>query len=83
MQFEFRDNVTGHYFKLNTIEKPMKHHILGLSYTSSGYGSKIPTRYKVQYRKKWYRVYCSIYSNIGTCYIFTGDSLLTVSECNE
>lgn len=41
----------------------------GLQYTSSGYGSKIPTQYMVQWEGKWRRVYCKIYSNIGTCYI--------------
>ena len=41
----------------------------GLQYTSSGYGSKIPTQYMVQWEGKWRRVYCKIYSNIGTLYI--------------
>lgn len=42
---------------------------MGLSYTASGYGSRIPTRYMVQFSGKWRRVYCRIYSNIGTLYI--------------
>ncbi len=41
----------------------------GLSFTASGYGRRIPTRYMVQYMGKWRRVYCIIYSNIGTLYI--------------
>jgi len=41
----------------------------GLMYTSTGYGRKIPTRYMVKYNNRWMRVYCCIYSNIGTCYI--------------
>ena len=46
----------------------------GLSYTASGYGKKIPTFKKVKAtgadgRERWYRVYCMIYSNNGTCYI--------------
>ena len=46
----------------------------GRSYTASGYGKKIPTSRKVKAtgadgRERWYRVYCMIYSNIGTCYI--------------
>lgn len=41
----------------------------GLSYTASGYGARIPTRYMVKFNGKWRRVYCRIYSNNGTLYI--------------
>jgi hypothetical protein len=41
----------------------------GLSFTSSGFGRRIPTTKKVLYRKRWYRVYCHIFSNVGSCYI--------------
>ena len=41
----------------------------GLSYTASGYGKRIPTVYMVKYNNRWCRVYCCIYSNIGTLYI--------------
>lgn len=41
----------------------------GRSYTTSGYGSKIPTSKKVKIGSRWYRVYCKMYSNIGGCYI--------------
>ena len=41
----------------------------GLSFTTSGYGSRIPTQYKVKVNNKWRRVYCKIYSNIGMLYI--------------
>lgn len=44
----------------------------GLSYTTTGYGRKIPTSRMVRYNGKWRRVYCCIYSNIGTCYIESG-----------
>lgn len=39
--------------------------------TTSGYGSKLPTRYQVQLpgSKRWRRVYCMVYSNSGTCYV--------------
>lgn len=43
----------------------------GLQYTASGYGKAIPTQYKVRAWNRWYRVYCCIYGNIGTCYIKT------------
>jgi hypothetical protein len=46
---------------------------LGLSYTPTGYGAKIPTRYMVRtIDQKWRRVYCAIFSNIGTCYVIHG-----------
>jgi hypothetical protein len=55
------------------IRKPMKHHEIGLSVDSTGYGSKIPTRYMVRtIDSKWRRVYCAIYSNIGTLYVMHG-----------
>ncbi len=59
---------------MQTIEVPFKRAPLwwqdrGLSFTSSGYGSRIPTQHMVQFNGKWRRVYCRIYSNIGTCYI--------------
>ena len=39
------------------------------SNSRTGYGSKIPTIYMVFIGNKWRRVYCRIYSNIGTCYV--------------
>jgi len=48
---------------------PLWWHDRGLSYTASGYGKRIPTRHMVRHAGKWRRVYCCIYSNIGTCYI--------------
>jgi hypothetical protein len=41
----------------------------GLSFTATGYGSRIPTRYIVKFNGKWRRVYIRIYSNVGTLYI--------------
>lgn len=42
---------------------------MGLQYTSTGYGKRIPTIYKVKHENKWRRVYCCIFSNAGTLYI--------------
>jgi len=44
---------------------------LGLQYTASGYGRKIPTQHVVKLpgSKRWQRVYCCIFSNSGTCYV--------------
>ena len=50
----------------------------GLQYTASGYGSKIPTRYKVKHNNRWKRVYCCIYGNSGTLYIMQGKDRLIV-----
>lgn len=41
----------------------------GLSFTATGYGSRIPTRYMVKFNGRWRRVYCRHYSNAGTLYI--------------
>jgi len=43
----------------------------GLQYTASGYGKKIPTgtMLRLPNDKRWRRMYCCIYSNIGTCYV--------------
>lgn len=51
----------------------------GLQYTASGYGSKIPTSYQIKHNNKWKRVYCRIYSNIGTLYIVSGKDKLFVN----
>ena len=40
-----------------------------LTFTASGYGSRIPTQYKVKFNGRWRRVYCRIYSNSGTLYL--------------
>ena len=65
-------------------DAPLPHHTAGLSYTTSGYGKRIPTRMLVRFNGKWRRVYCCVYSNAGTCYIgkwVTGKGAeLTVSE---
>lgn len=51
----------------------------GLMFTASGYGRKIPTRWKVKVNSRWCRVYCCIYSNSGTCYVMSkGKPLATV-----
>lgn len=60
-------------------EAPLRWQDQGLSFTASGYGSRIPTRYMVKYNGKWRRVYCIQHSNAGTCFIGKKyDSTLTV-----
>jgi hypothetical protein len=52
----------------------------GLSYTATGYGQKIPTTTMVKLpdSNRWRRVYCCIFSNIGTCYVADPGGLMTV-----
>lgn len=52
----------------------------GLMYTRTGYGKKIPTQYKANYNNRWYRVYCTIYSNVGTCWIQSKGKQLVVDK---
>lgn len=53
---------------------------LGLSFTASGYGRKIPTRHMVKLPgvNRWRRVYCCIFSNIGTCYVDQPDGWVVI-----
>lgn len=55
--------------------QPMPHHLAGLSFTASGYGSRIPTGYMVSWLGRWRRVYCRIYSNIDKLYIRVPESV--------
>lgn len=57
------------FIEVESKESPLYWQEKGLTYTATGYGKRIPTRYMVRYNGKWRRVYCAIYSNIGTCYI--------------
>jgi hypothetical protein len=60
---------TFHTFKVDAKELPLWWQEKGLSFTATGYGRKIPTRYMIRLNGKWRRVYCCIFSNSGTCYI--------------
>jgi len=51
-----------------------------LSFTASGYGSKIPTEYKVKFNNRWMRVYCTIYGNSGSLWIKSKGIKYFVSE---
>ena len=50
-------------------ESPLPWQERGLSFTASGYGLKIPTRYMIRVRNRWRRVYCCQMSNAGSLYI--------------
>jgi hypothetical protein len=47
--------------------------------TLSGYGDKIPTDRMVHYRGRWQRIYCRIYSNVGTLYFVSGGKRIIVA----
>ena len=58
-------------------EQPLWWQTKGLTFTATGYGSRIPTRYMVLFNGKWRRVYARCYSNNSTLYI---GKLSTVGE---
>lgn len=60
--------INGSYFDVKTVYDPLEYHKLGLSYTATGYGSKIPMDKKVFFNGKLYRLYCRIYGNSGSVY---------------
>ena len=56
---------------LETFYKPLWWQLQNLSYTASGYGKKIPTVYMVKHNSILKRVYCCIFSNVGSLYIIS------------
>ena len=63
---------------ITPIYSPLWWHERGLSYTTTGYGPKIPTAYTVKYNGKTRRVYCTVYSNSGTCWIIVNGQKVIV-----
>ena len=51
--------------------------------TVSGYGSRIPTRYMVNYDGRWRRVYAMRYGNSGSVYVFHGGETLFLDSDTE
>jgi len=82
------DQVTGAYWKLKrdltfpTREKLLPWQELGLMYTSSGYGKKIPTSKQLFILGRWRRVYCDVFSNNGVCYVIIDKQEVNVDSCN-
>lgn len=37
--------------------------------TASGYGGKLPTRYRIRYANRWRRVYAMCYGNAASAYV--------------
>lgn len=63
------------YGHKDLIEKELWWQKQGLQYTSTGYGSKIPTSKMLRHNNRLYRVYCMVYSNNGSCYIIKDKQL--------
>lgn len=78
--------IVGHYSlsEVKQRDQPLWWHTKGLSYTSSGYGRKIPTHRMVQLPTDkphvWRRVYVAIYSNSGTAYILKGKDWIVITD---
>jgi len=60
-------------YPAHKFDEPLARHKSGLQWTASGYGKKIPTPQVVYLpdgtQTRRYRIYCDIYSNIGSCYV--------------
>ena len=65
---------------LEFIDAPLWYHKRGLMQTATGYGSKIKTPFKALTNNRAYRVYCSIYSNVGLTYIIIKGEKITVER---
>lgn len=72
------DSYWGETIPAKIAELP--HHKAGLSYTATGYGKRIPTRYMVNFQGRWRRVYCCIFSNAGTLYVGKISDFLTIQD---
>jgi len=51
----------------------------GRSYTATGYGAKIPTIRMVRHNRRWKRVYCMIYSNVGSLFIISKNNKISLT----
>jgi hypothetical protein len=60
------------------VDCPLDWQKRGLRQTSTGYGAKLTTSQKVEFEGKLYRVYCTIYSNSGTCWFISKGKRYTV-----
>jgi hypothetical protein len=50
-------------------EAPLPWQTRGLTWTATGYGLRIPSRYMVRHNGKWRRVYVCQVSNAGSAFI--------------
>lgn len=64
---------------LDVVIHELPHHKQGLTYTATGYGSKIPTIYKLFFGGRWRRVYAVCYSNASSYYVLIDGVKTTVT----
>jgi len=71
--FNDADINNGSLFTNNTdlVDSPLDWQKRGLQQTSSGYGAKLTTSRKINFNGKLYRIYCTCYSNVGSCFFVT------------
>jgi hypothetical protein len=50
---------------------------------AGGYGSKIPTRYRVRYLNRWRRVWVTQFSNVGSAWISVSGKQLFLDTDTE
>lgn len=51
---------------------PLRFHRAGLQETVSGFGARLTTPHKIQFNGRLYRIYCTCYSNAGSCWFTAG-----------
>ena len=78
LQFKSDRNDCFQTVEVEFKEKPLTHHLLGLQYTATGYGNKLPTVYMIRYENRFYRVYSLCYSNVSTEYVIIMGERVTV-----
>ena len=78
LQFKSDHNDCFLTVEVESKENEMRHHRLGLQYTATGYGSKLPTRHMIRFDGRWYRVYSICYSNVSTEYVLIDGEKVTV-----
>ena len=49
--------------------RPLPWQLRGQTWTATGYGARVPSRWVVRYQNRWRRVYVCQYSNVGTAFI--------------
>ena len=50
----------------------------GLTYTATGYGKRIPSRFMVQWAGRWRRVYVTQYGNAGSAWVWVAGKRVEV-----
>lgn len=60
--------ITTDSFHDDLVRTPLSWQKAGLQETRTGYGAKLNTGYKIHFNGKLYRVYCTQYSNAGSCW---------------